>query len=374
MPHLNRRDWLRLAGLGSLATIGSSIPSLATPSAAPILPRLDEEEIKIRLSSNENPFAPSKRVREAMLEAFDLACRYPNRHWMKLMNLIAEKEGVQPENIVVTCGSREGLQITGAHYAQGGGEIITAAPTYKAMTTYAVRWGAKVNAIPLNDKLELDIPTMESHINENTRLIFVCNPNNPTGTLLHPKEMEGFCARASEKTIVFSDEAYFDYVTTPDYPSMVKLVKEGKQVIVSRTFSKVYGLAGVRIGYLVAPAKIAEAIRYRVVGGLNMLAVYAGIAALEDTEFKAYSLQQNEMARQYVYDLCDEMGLKYIPSHTNFVFFQTGKPINKLIDYFKQEGIAIGRPFPPLLDWCRISMGTMEEMEAFGKVLKKALA
>ncbi|MCB0641084.1 MAG: histidinol-phosphate aminotransferase family protein [Phaeodactylibacter sp.] len=373
MPQLNRRDWLRLAGLGGIATLGSSFPTLARPMAEPPMPDWFGDDVKIRLSSNENPFAPSKAVREAMVEAFDLACRYPNRHWQQLIDLLAEKEGVQPENIVVTCGSREGLQISGAMYARDGGEIITAAPTYSAMTSYAARWGASVNAVPLNDKLELDIQTMEEQVNEKTRLIFVCNPNNPTGTLLHPDAMEGFCRRASDKAIVFADEAYFDYVTTPDYPSMVKLVKEGKQVIVSRTFSKVYGLAGVRIGYLIAPAAIAEELRYRVVGGLNMLAVYAGVAALQDEEFKAYSLQQNADARQYVYELCDALGLEYIPSHANFVFFKTGKPINRLIEYFREEGIAIGRPFPPLLDWCRISTGRMEDMEAFGKVLKKVL-
>ena len=369
MQNFNRRDWIRLAGMSSLLTLGNGLTAFAESPAKSV----QDVENWIRLSSNENPFAPSDAVRDAMKESFDLACRYPNRHWKNLIRLIAEKEGVGEENIVVSAGSREGLQITGLLYGDQGGELLTAAPTYKAMTTYAERWGAYINSVPLNDQLEYDLPALERRLHSNTRLVFVCNPNNPTGTILDPTALEKFCNKASERTMVFVDEAYYDYVTKPGYPSMVKLVKQGKNVIVSRTFSKVYGLAGVRIGYLIARKDIAQRLQSRIVGGLNTMAVYGGIAALKDDSFKEYSLKKNAEAREYVYDLCDKMGLRYVQSHANFVFFHSGKDIQELSAFFRKKGMIIGRPFPPLTDWCRISTGKMEHMEKFGAILKEAL-
>jgi histidinol-phosphate aminotransferase len=368
MTTLNRRNWIRTAGLGGLAALTGAWKYPLSPAF-----RAYASEGIAQLSSNENPFAPSPKVREAMTEAFDLACRYPNRHWSRLIEKLAEKEGVKPENIVVTCGSREGLQLTGLEYGLHGGEILTPKPTYWAMMSYAEQFGAHINAVPLDDELGLDLGAMERRINHNTRLVFVCNPNNPTGALLPADAMRNFCERVSERSIVFSDEAYYDYVSEPGYPSMVELVKEDLNVIVSRTFSKIYGLAGVRVGYLVAREDIATRLRARVVGGLNMLAVYAALAALEDEAFREFALKKNEEAKHYVYALCDELGLRYIPSHANFVFFQTGKDIRQLIPFFRERGVAIGRPFEPLTDWCRISTGRMEDMEQFGKVLREVM-
>jgi histidinol-phosphate aminotransferase len=366
MNAFNRRDWIRTAGLGGIA-------ALAGAWKYPLNPLFQEyaKEGVAQLSSNENPFGPSPKVREAMKDAFDLACRYPQRHWNKLVEKLAQREGVSPDNIVVTCGSREGLQLTGIEYGLNGGEILTPQPTYWAMMDYAEQFGARINAVPLDKDLQIDLPAMERRISHNTRLVFVCNPNNPTGALLPAKAMRDFCERVSDRTIVFSDEAYYDYVTDTAYPSMVELVKEGRNVVVSRTFSKVYGLAGIRVGYLVARADIAARLRARVTGGLNMLAVYAALSALEDESFRQFSLQKNEAGRQYLYGLFKELNLRFIPSHANFVFFHTGKDINQLMPFFRERGVMIGRPFPPLTDWCRISTGTMEDLEKFGSVLKE---
>jgi len=203
--------------------------------------------------------------------------------------------------------------------------------------------------------------------------VFLCNPNNPTGALIPKSQLLDFCNTVSDKTILFSDEAYYDYITEPNYPSMIEMVKEGKNVVVSKTFSKVYGLAGLRVGYLIARPDIAERIRQNVMAKANMMAIIAAMTAYEEKEFYQTSLTQNEAAKQHIYAVLKEMGLRYIPSHTNFVFFQTGQDINQLIQKMKAKEVIIGRPFPPLNDWCRISTGRMEDVVKFGEALKVVL-
>ena len=173
--------------------------------------------------------------------------------------------------------------------------------------------------------------------------------------------------------MVFSDEAYYDFIMEPEYPSMVELVKEGMNVIVSKTFSKVYGLAGVRIGYLVARPDIAARLRKNIMAMTNVLAIEAAKVALTDDEFYKFSLLKNQEAKTSLYKTLDDLNLEYIKSHTNFVFFKTGRHISEMIPAMKKEGVIIGRPFPPFYDWCRISTGTEENMAMFDRALKKVL-
>jgi histidinol-phosphate aminotransferase len=182
-----------------------------------------------------------------------------------------------------------------------------------------------------------------------------------------------FCETVSKKTIVFSDEAYYEYITEPNYPSMVQLVKKGADVIVSRTMSKIYGLAGIRLGYLIAKPEIAKQLRDRVVANVSVMAIEAGKAALKDTEFYNFSLQKNLEARNLIIQTLDELKLHYLPSHANFVFFQSGKDIVELNKLMEAKNIIIGRPFPPFNDWCRVSTGTIEEVTVFNQALKEIL-
>ena len=371
MSQINRRNWLRLTGLAGSAAFISPLrshtsgftvehPSLVNGAA--------------RLSSNENPFGPSKIVREALIAGFDEGCRYPFGKVQELMKELAKKEGVEPEQIVVTGGSTEGLKATGLTYGVHGGEVISPDPTYLSLLSYAEQFGAYINRVPLNDDLEHDLEEMERRVNHQTRLVFVCNPNNPTGTIIPAAKIRDFCLSLSQRTIVFSDEAYGDFITDKEYPSMVSLVKESANVIVSRTFSKVYGLAGLRVGYLIARADIAQRIRPNVMANTNMLAIYAALAALKDQSFYNFSLQKNDEGKAYIYGVLDDLGLKYIRSHTNFVFFHTGRPIQKLVSEMSDKGVQIGRPFPPLTDWCRISTGKMDDLQRFGDALKEVMA
>lgn len=370
MNQLNRRQWLRTASITGAFSLLNLPKSIASDSFIPPPNAGFFHNGIVRLSSNENPYAPAPKVRAAMTNAFDKACRYPGVERLELTEMIAKKEGVSPAHILTTVGSREGLNITGLTYGINGGEIVSADPVYKALLTYAERLGAYIHRVPLDKDLQHDLEAMEKRITGKTTLVFVCNPNNPTGTLLPPNKFRNFCNAVSDRTVVFSDEAYFDYITEPNYPSMVELVKEGKSVIVSRTFSKVYGLAGIRVGYLVARPDIINRIAKHQVDRPNMLGIYAAMAALEDKEFYNYSLKMNAESRAHIYATLEELGLPYQESHANFVFFKSGRVIEELIGEMMTQGVKVGRPFPPLTDWCRVSTSTIEDMEAFRKGMK----
>ncbi|MDX1628058.1 MAG: histidinol-phosphate transaminase [Fulvivirga sp.] len=254
------------------------------------------------------------------------------------------------------------------------GEIIAADPTFQALLRYAERFGGHVHRVPLNDKLEHDLEAMEKRVTGKTRLIFLCNPNNPTGTILEKNKLYDFCKSTAGKTMVFSDEAYYDFITDANYPSMVELVKEDYNVIVSKTFSKVYGLAGMRIGYLIARPDVALRLRNNIMAMTNVLAIEAAKQALKDDEFYKMSLIKNEEAKTYIYKKLDELSLPYVRSHTNFVFFKSGRDIHKMVEAMGKHNVVIGRPFPPMYDWVRISTGTMEQMKNFGDALSKVMA
>ena len=371
MKALNRRNWLRLAGMAGSAALVQPLHGDSSRLQQNLPPT---EDAVARLSSNENPFGPSERVRQAVIKAFDEGCRYPFRAMDVLSEKIAKREGVEKNCVVLTGGSTEGLKATGLTYGMHDGEIISPDPTYLSLLTYAQQHGAYINRVPLNDELAHDLEEMERRVTNRTSLVFVCNPNNPTGTIIAPERIRDFCYSLSKRCMVFSDEAYLDFIDGHDYPSMVSLVKEGANVVVSRTFSKVYGLAGFRIGYLIARPDIAARIRPNVMAYTNMLAIHAATEAMDDHEFYRHSLQKNKEAKNYLYQLFDEMGLKYAKSHTNFVFFHTGIDIKSLNAKMKDKNVNIGRPFPPLLDWCRISTGRMDDMKRFGKALREVMS
>ena len=367
MKNIDRRQWLKaisLAGTAALLT-----PNQAFSIEQPI--RLRRKREKIRLTSNENPYGPSEKVRNAIENAFEIACRYPSINLTPLVSKIAEKEGVSKDHIVVTGGSTEGLKATGMTYGLAGREIIAADPTFQAMLRYAENIGSYVHRVPLNDQLTHDLEAMGDRVTSKTGLIFLCNPNNPTGTLLDKEKLRDFCNSFEKQTMIFSDEAYYDYITDPDYPSMVELVKEGKNVVVSKTFSKVYGMAGIRIGYLVARPDIAMRLKSSIMAMTNVLAIAAAQEALTDDEFYKYSITKNMEGKNQIYKTLEALDLEYIKSHTNFVFFKSNRHITDLSAAMADEGVLIGRPFPPLLEWARISTGTTEEVAQFCSALKR---
>ena len=377
MQHLDRRQWIKAASAtGILSLLGgtTAIAKANSPKSSTASPILNLTDNPIRLNANENPMGPSPKVRETIINTFDLACRYTYGHDMKLKEMIATREGLTPDHIVITGGSREGLNVTGLTYGLFNREIIAPDPTYQALLRYSEEFGAYVHRVALTEDLDHDLEEMEKRICSKTGLIFVCNPNNPTGKLIPFAQLKDFVESVSKRTVVFLDEAYYDYIEEQDYPSGSTFVKDGQNVIVSRTFSKVYGLAGTRIGYLMTRPDIAERLSKRLMANTNMLALYAAQTAYQEKDFYKQSLQKNQEAKAIIYASLDELNLPYHKSHTNFVFFKSGREIKDLIEDMLQEGVQIGRPFPPLTDWCRISTGTIDHMHAFTKGLKKVIA
>jgi len=369
MKNVDRRQWLKTVGLSGGFALMGGLESMAMDYPS----RRLEATKTVKLNANENPYGPSKRVRNAIMNSFDDACRYPSLKLRSLVDMIAEKEEVSKDHVVVTGGSTEGLKATGLIYGLSGGEIVAADPTFQSMLRYAETFGGYIHRVPLNKKLEHDLEAMAKRVTNKTQLIFICNPNNPTGTLLERNSLRDFCMSYDDKAIIFSDEAYYDFITEPDYPSMIALVKEGRNVIVSKTFSKVFGLAGLRIGYLIARPDIAARLKAGVMANTNILAIEAAKEALREVDFYTFSVSKNEEAKTHIYDTLDTIGLEYIKSHTNFVFFKTGRSIHELIESMKKQNILIGRPFPPMYEWARISTGTMPEMELFGRALTKIM-
>jgi len=365
----SRRAWLKSSlGIGGF---------LLTPSI------LTAEEIikfnprplkkKTKLSSNENPYGPSQKVLKAITESFENACRYPYEYMFELQKKLAKKHGVEPESIIITGGSTEALKLSGLAVANQGGEVIAGQPTFLALADYAKSWGATVKWIPVDSNKGYDLKSIEQNISNNTKMIFLCNPNNPTGTLLNKNNLVEFCQKVSNKTIIFSDEAYYDYIEDTEYPSMDYLVRKNQDVIVSKTFSKVYGLAGLRIGYLVIRPELADRLfgkyspygREKIVAQTNVLAIAAATEALKDEEFYNFSLKKAKEEKSKIYKLLDYLNLKYVKSSTNFIFFESKKHIDELGAQMLDKGVIIGRPFPPFYDWCRISTGTSEEVDKF---------
>ncbi|GJM35449.1 MAG: histidinol-phosphate aminotransferase [Saprospiraceae bacterium] len=374
MSTLNRRQWLHRVGWGSaLSLIGSNIglranaSMIATPQAASLTGS------PAPLCFNENPFGPSQQVRQAITSAYDDCCRYPFQFIKPLVQMIADREGVTSDQVVITGGSTEGLKMTGLVYGMERGEVVAPDPTFQALLSYAESMGSYIHRVQLDADLNHDLEAMEARITGATRLIFVCNPNNPTGVMIDRKTLRDFTLAVDNRAVVFIDEAYIDYVTDPQHKSAVELVKEGHNVIVSRTFSKVYGLAGLRIGYLIARPDIAKRLLQYQMVSVSVPAIRAAQVALNETDFYADSLRRNLEAKNYVYKLFKTLDLQYVPSHTNFVFFKTGRDISELNQQMLAEGVRVGRPFPPLTDWCRVSTGRMEDMKLFAKALRKVL-
>ncbi len=371
---LSRRDWLKNASLFggmTLLTGGAAVSELSAEEVKKFNPR--PFNTPIRLGSNENPYGPSAAMRTAMTKAFDNGCRYPWSYNTELQEMIAKREGVTSDHVVLVAGSTEGLKITGITYAGKGDEIISGMPTFLAMMDYAKVWGADINWVPLNKDMDYDLEEIEKRITPKTKLVFLCNPNNPTGMLLNKNAVLDFCESACKKTMIFSDEAYYDYIEDPEYPSMIELVKKGENVIVSKTLSKVYGLAGIRMGYLIAKPEIAKKLKERVVANTNIMAIEAGKAALKDEEFYKFSLAKNLECRKMIESNLDELGLEYLPSQANFVFFNAKQDVSNLAVKMLEKGVIIGRPFPPMNNWCRISTGTVEEVAFFNQALKELL-
>ncbi|HMB94326.1 MAG TPA: aminotransferase class I/II-fold pyridoxal phosphate-dependent enzyme [Rhodothermales bacterium] len=370
MATLNRREWLARssASLGALlltgpAGLANAFPDpLAAASAAPF-----------RLHYNENPYGPSEAARRAMIEAFSEANLYTREAAQALRNLIAEQENISPDYVMLGSGSGEILNAAGLVFGIHNGEIVTAYPSFEGLTFYAERVGATVHRVPLTEDMQYNLGAMQQRLTNAMRLVYICNPNNPTGTLIPTDDLRSFCVDTAQRAVVFVDEAYREYVDAPDFKSMIDLVRDGHNVIVSRTASKIHALAGLRVGFGFAHPDLIKQMQNHVTGSLNVVGLRGALASYGDVTFQAQSHQQNNDAKNRLYTLLDNKGCTYLPTQTNFVFFRTGQPIREFRDAMEERGVLVARPFPPYTDWCRVSLGTPDAMDAFATALNAVL-
>ncbi|HEY0966301.1 MAG TPA: histidinol-phosphate transaminase [Opitutaceae bacterium] len=369
-PRISRRDWLRGTALAALG-LGLG-PRLRL--GAQELDRPPPEGRHINLAGNENPFGPAPAVVQAILRAAPQSSRYPFREEYVLKELLAQKEGVTIDHIVLGNGCDELLALAAAAFLGPGSSLIAADPTYFQITDYADKLGAEIRRIEHRlDTLQHDLPAMAAAVDGTTRLVYVCNPDNPSGTILPPDVVAAFCREVAPRAPVFVDEVYLDLQDDPVAQTQVALVKQRLPVIVGRSFSKLHGLAGHRIGYVVTTPELATALSHRQMSSVNYLGVAAARASLFETTFHAWSLRKIREGRARFCTLLDELDLRYVPSHGNFVFHRTGIPMADFQATMKERGFLVGWPHAPAArypDWCRVSIGTDDEMKQYAVAMR----
>ena len=342
--------------------------------------RVIEQEIlqaapvmKARLSANENPFGPSPAAKKALMDAMETSYQYPFMKSRELMGKVAEYEGVKQNNILMDAGSSPLLHAAAMYYGKNGAEIITGDPSYNDLPSTAAELGSKVIKVPLTADYKLDLDAMESKVGPNTGLVYICNPNNPTATIVDTAKLKGFCERVSKKTMVFVDEAYIDYLPDPQASSMMTAVKAGQNVIVARTFSKLYGFAGLRCGYVVAQPEVVKILSSYATGMMSLSAttVAAAAAAYQEKEFLQDALKKTMASKEFLYSVLKKEGYTYIPSSANFVMFPINMDGAKFSQEMSNRGVSIRVWKFNNKDWCRVSIGRMDEMQAFADAFKQ---
>jgi histidinol-phosphate aminotransferase len=338
-------------------------------SIAADIPRPD---YMVRLSANENPYGPSRVALKAIHENMHLTNRY-QADPRPLMDTMAELNGLTRDHVVVGTGSGEILATVGMLTGMRGGSVVCADPTYQSLLRYAERAGVEILRVPVNEALNADLDGMRRALRSDTSLVYLVNPNNPIPSVIDGEAMKEFVLEMSQKYLVFIDEAYHEYADDPNYKSMVELIAEGhNNIVVSRTASKIHGLAGMRVGFGFAHPDLISEMRWRKTGQNTILGLEAAHASYQDEEFQQFSLRKNKESRQIVYDMCEELDLRYVKSNTNFTFIETGMDNEDLQAQMREYGILTGRNFPPFNStWSRISMSKPEEMRYFVQVYKE---
>jgi histidinol-phosphate aminotransferase len=385
VSELSRRSWLRTTGLGLGASV--ALPGLLPASQmarvlggnvayADLLAQMERDVNTvrsaagpIRLMYNENPFGMSPKAKDALMGSWMQHAWYVPPIMDDVRATFAKYVGVPVDHVLVTQGSSEVLSVLALAYNMEGGEIVAPWPTFEDLPRWGDTLKATVHRIPLNQYLEHDLYTMDARVGGGTKLVFVCNPNNPTSNLTEDSTLREFVSNAARRTTVVVDEAYIDFVDKPGHKSMIDLVLKGESVVVSRTASKLHGLAGLRCGFAIARPDIIKRLQQYVSGDPNVFGQLAANASLLDVEYQTFIKQKNREGRALLLSTLATLGRKVAPSETNFVFFHTGKAIQPVQQYFLSKGFVVGRAFPLYSDWCRVSIGTPDEMKQFCAVL-----
>ncbi|MEP6765204.1 MAG: aminotransferase class I/II-fold pyridoxal phosphate-dependent enzyme [Gemmatimonadaceae bacterium] len=374
LSRLSRRHFV-----GGVATaLGTLTLSPQAARAAEVLMRqgagvvdrpfaVDDYDSYAKLAANENPYGPPESVMNAMTQAF----KYSNRYNYPDGNIIAEiakHHDVTPDHVMLGAGSGEILSVAALALLEGGKKVVGVDPTF--MTVYQFASGVKADSIrlPLRSDYGQDIPQMIAAVKHNYRdvgLVYLCNPNNPTGRIVTAVEIKQLLDGIPEDVPVLIDEAYHHFVNDPAYATSIPYIKQGRPIIVARTFSKIAALAGMRLGYAVASPEMLARLKPHSIASVNAIVKWGGVAALKDTENQARIKAVTIELRDKTAAELKSRGYDVIPSQANFIMIGIKRPVQPVIDAFKTKGVLVGRPFPPMTQHLRVSIGTPTEMARF---------
>jgi histidinol-phosphate aminotransferase len=394
--HLSRRSFVKTASVGGIGAL--TVPLIAARGSEALResvlswesgePRVagfasDERGAyrlaapgAIRLDSNENPNGPGTAALDAIRGMFSEAPRYPDVSITNLREAIARELKVAPDNVITGCGSGEILRLAVYAFTSPERALVTASPSFEDPVYHAQITRAPVRASAVDGALRLDLGRMLDDAT-GAGLVFLCNPNNPTATVHGATAVRDFIAKVNERApecVILVDEAYHEYVEDPSYATAIPIALENPRVVVVRTFSKVFGMAGLRVGYAVGrPETLRQMQRHRLPNNVNVLAAAAATATIPDTAHVDRERRMNREAREFTRDALERIGYKSVPSNTNFLMVPIGRDSREFKESCAKQGVLVGRPFPPLTTHARISIGTMDEMKKAVDVFRQVL-
>jgi histidinol-phosphate aminotransferase len=364
----SRRDFSRTA-------VQSFAAALAVPywqSAGDFRHAAAPPDGSIRINFNENNYGPSPKALEALANCGHIASRYPFSTEVAMVGAVARVNGVKSENVILGCGSTEILRVADEAFLAPGKNVVAAEPTFEAVLEYAGIEHASAVKIPLTPDHRHDLPGMAAACTSKTGLVYICNPNNPTGTIVSRDEFIDFVNRVPPSALILVDEAYFDFADDPSYASAIELIPKHSNVVVARTFSKIHGLAGMRLGYAVGAAETIATMRpFLDQDNANTAVLSAALASLSDQENVAACRGKFIATRNW---LCSELGKDgraFTKSQANFLMIDVGGDVQPIVEQFAKRNIFVGRRFPSMSNWLRVSIGKQPEMEAFLTALRQ---
>ena len=360
---LSRRSFLGTLGAASAMAVASPLPLLSLPEPQHGQRSANFEKL-VLLDSNENAYGMLPSALNSATAAVAHGNRYPEP-WL-FVEQVATYNKVKNEQVLHGYGSSENIAMVIAEFTGPSRKLITASPTYEVPGSLAKSLGAQVVTVPLTANYAHDLDGMLARVGNDTGVVYICNPNNPTATITPRRDIEAFLAKLPKNTYLMIDEAYHHFVNSPDYVSFLEKPVDDPRVIVLRTFSKVYGMAGMRLGYSVQAPELTKRMKRRqlTLDG-NAVALAAGSASLNDDDGMHATAARIIADREAFMKEAEQRKLKVIPSQANFIMVETGRPVREMINHFRGKQISIGRPFPPMEQFIRVSLGRPNEMDQF---------
>jgi len=375
MSNINRRQWLQKSAFtASLFALGCRT-NFEVDAANQPFQNNSINTSPLPLHWNENPFGPSKKAIEAVAEVMSKANRYPDEMVAKLKGILAKKYAIDNSQILLTNGSTEILGLVGQQIGFDKGELVIPFPSFPTMGMFAASSGATIKKVPLTNDYRIDLDQTLAAISDKTKVVFICNPNNPTSTEVDNADLKAFCRAVPKEVLVFVDEAYIEYSKLGVAGSMIPLVNELPNLMICRTFSKAYGMAGLRLGYAISSKAHIDQLKRQYVGAefaTGWPALVAAKATMEDVGFMTNGVLKNQEGRDIVYRAFDKWEVTYSPSSTNFLYVEAKHFVSNVREQLKAKNILITK-WPDMVDHIRISISEPGHMEQFVAVVEDFL-